>query len=169
VSPWRAHRLGARGTCPVSFVALDAVDEPTAVLPEVAASIGLGLDSGLSALDALTAAFADRPFLLVVDNFEQVQAAAPDFAKLLVGCPKVSVPATSRVPLKVRGERLVPLGPLELPASDDRIASEQSAAVRLSSTGPGPYGQPSPSRIRGIGMRWCSYADDWTESRSRSS
>ena len=118
-------------TSPVSFVSLDAVDEPTAVLPEVAASIGLGLDSGLSALDALTAAFADRPFLLVVDNFEQVQAAAPDFAKLLVACPKVSVLARSRIPLKVRGERLVPLGPLELPAGDDRIASEQSAAVRL--------------------------------------
>ena len=126
-----AHRLAARGTSPVSFVSLDAVDEPTAVLPEVAASIGLGLDSGLSALDALTAAFADRPFLLVVDNFEQVQAAAPDFAKLLVACPKVSVLATSRIPLKVRGERLVPLGPLELPAGDDRIASEESAAVRL--------------------------------------
>jgi predicted ATPase len=44
-----AHRLAARGTSPVSFVPLDAVDEPTAVLPEVAASIGLGLDSGLSA------------------------------------------------------------------------------------------------------------------------
>jgi predicted ATPase len=74
------------------------VDDPTAVLPEVAASIGLGLDSGLSALDALTAAFADRPFLLLVDNFEQVQAAAPDIAELLARCPKLSVLATSRLP-----------------------------------------------------------------------
>jgi Mrp family chromosome partitioning ATPase len=69
-----ARRLAERGTSPVSFVPLDAVDEHTAVLPEVAASIGLGLDGGLSALDALIAAFAERPFLLVVDNFEQVQA-----------------------------------------------------------------------------------------------
>ena len=107
------------------------VDERAAVLPEVAASIGLGLDGGLSALDALTAAFADRPFLLVVDNFEQVQAASPDIADLLARCPKVSVLATSRVPLKVRGERLVPLGPLELPGGHDRTSMEESAAVRL--------------------------------------
>jgi predicted ATPase len=126
-----ARRLAERGTSPVSFVPLDAVDEHTAVLPEVAASIGLGLDGGLSALDALTAAFAERPFLLVVDNFEQVRAAAPDFAKLLAACPKLSVLVTSRVPLKVRGERLVPLGPLELPEGHDQTAMERSAAVRL--------------------------------------
>jgi predicted ATPase len=126
-----AHRLAARGSYPVSFVPLDAVDEPAAVLREVAASIGLGLDSGLSALDALTAAFADRPFLLLVDNFEQVQAAAPDIAELLARCPKLSVLATSRLPLKVRGERLVPLGPLELPVDHDQTSMEQSAAVGL--------------------------------------
>jgi predicted ATPase len=126
-----ARRLAERGTSPVSFVPLDAVDEHTAVLPEVAASIGLGLDGGLSALDALIAAFAERPFLLVVDNFEQVRAAAPDFAELLAVSPKLSVLATSRVPLKLRGERLVPLGPLELPEGHDQTALEQSAAVRL--------------------------------------
>jgi predicted ATPase len=126
-----AHRLAARGTYPVSFVPLDAVDEPAAVLREVAASIGLGLDSGLSALNALTAAFADRPFLLLVDNFEQVQAAAPDIAELLARCPRLSVLATSRLPLKVRGERLVPLGPLDLPVSHDRTSMEQSSAVGL--------------------------------------
>jgi predicted ATPase len=126
-----AHRLVARGSYPVSFVPLEGITEPAAVLPEIAASIGLGLDSGLSALDALTAAFADRPFLLLVDNFEQVQAAAPDIAELLARCPKLSVLATSRLPLKVRGERLVPLGPLDLPAGHDRTSMEQSAAVGL--------------------------------------
>jgi predicted ATPase len=126
-----AHRLAADGSRPVAFVPLDEVKEHAAVLPEIAASIGLGLDSGLSALDALTAAFADRPFLLVIDNFEQVLGAAPDIAELLARCPQVSVLATSRAPLKVRGEQLVPVGPLELPASHDRTAIDQSPAVQL--------------------------------------
>lgn len=126
-----ARRLAATGPDPVSFVPLEAVDDHTTVLAEVAASIGLGLDGGLAAPDALAAAFADRPFLLVIDNFEQVQAAAPDIAEMLARCPQVSVLATSRSPLKVRGEQLVPVGPLELPADDSWTPPEQSAAVRL--------------------------------------
>ncbi len=157
------------GTSPVSFVPLDAVDESTAVLPEVAASIGLGLDGGLSALDALTAAFAERPFLLVVDNFEQVQAAAPDFAELLAGCPKLSVLATSRIPLKLRGERLVPLGPLELAEGHDQTAVEQSAAVQLFVDRATAVRPTFSLEDPGTGMRSLSCAGGWTESRSPSS
>jgi predicted ATPase len=83
------------------------VEDHTAVLSAIASSIGLGLDGGLPALDALAAAFTDRPFLLVLDNFEQVQRAAGDVAGLLARCPRVSVLATSRAPLKIRGEQLV--------------------------------------------------------------
>jgi hypothetical protein len=110
-----AHRVSSQNSRSVSFVPLEGVEEPSAVLLQVAASIGLGLDGGVSPLDALTAAFPDRPMLLVIDNFEQVHAAAPDIARLLDQCPRVSALVTSRVPLKIRGEQLVPLGPLGLP------------------------------------------------------
>ena len=65
------------------------------MLTEVAESIGIGLDGGSSAIDALTAAFANRQFLLVLDNFEQVQGAARDVAELLARCPGVSVLVTA--------------------------------------------------------------------------
>ena len=41
-------------------------------MPEVVESIGIGLDGGSPAIDALTAAFAYRQFFLVLDNFEQI-------------------------------------------------------------------------------------------------
>jgi predicted ATPase len=126
-----ARRLADDGSARVAFVPLESIDDPAAVLPEVAACIGLGLDGGLAPLDALGAALSDRPSLLVVDNFEQVQAAAPDIAALLARCPEVSILATSRAPLKVRGEQLVPVGPLELHADHGPAGLDASPAVQL--------------------------------------
>ena len=126
-----ARRIAGHDSGVVSFVALEAVEEHTAVLVEVAESIGIGLDGGSSAIDALAAAFADRQFLLVLDNFEQVQGAARDLAELLARCPGVSVLVTSRAPLKIRGEHLVPIGPLALPQEHDKTAAAESPAVRL--------------------------------------
>jgi predicted ATPase len=126
-----AHRVSSHGSTALSFVSLEGVDDPAAVLPQVAASIGLGLDGGVPPVDALTAAFADRPVLLVIDNFEQAQPAAPDLARLLGQCPGITSLVTSRVPLKIRGEHLVPVGPLGLPAAGDRASFREAAAVRL--------------------------------------
>ena len=126
-----ARRLTGSGDTPVSFVALETVPKDGSVLAEVAASIGLGLDGGRPAIEALTTAFADRPFHLVVDNAEHVTAAGSDIAELLARCPHVAVLATSRAPLGVRGERLVPVGPLEYPADHTPAAMATSAAVQL--------------------------------------
>ncbi len=49
--------------------------------------------------------------LLVLDNFEQVIAAAPLIADLVQSCPPLKVLATSRTPLHVRTEREFPLSP----------------------------------------------------------
>jgi predicted ATPase len=126
-----ARRASSNGSGAVVFVPLEGVEDPAAVLPQVAASIGFGLDGVDAPVDALTAVFADRPVLLVIDNFEQVQAAAPDIAGLLARCPDVSALVTSRVPLKIRGEQVLPLGPLGLPTTGDRGTWEEAAAVRL--------------------------------------
>ena len=55
------------------------------------------------------------PFLLVLDNLEQVPAAAPYIAELLIACPRLTVLATSRAPLHVSGERTFAVPPLALP------------------------------------------------------
>ncbi len=126
-----AHRLAAEGRDPVAFVPLEAVVDPGAVLPAVAAALGVGLDGGIPAMDALVAALGPRRFVLVVDNLEQVAAAASDLAGLLERCPGVAVLATSRAPLRLRGERQVPVEPLGLPDPDDMGAAVHAPAVAL--------------------------------------
>ena len=56
-----------------------------------------------------------RRLLLLLDNCEQVLAAAPDVAALLAACPTLAILATSREPLHLRAEREVPVAPLPLP------------------------------------------------------
>ncbi|MCB0041467.1 MAG: hypothetical protein KDE23_17385, partial [Caldilinea sp.] len=65
----------------------------------------------------LRAYLEEKHLLLVLDNFEQIVAAAPLVDDLLRRCPWLHVLVTSRQPLRVRGERQVTVQPLALPAS----------------------------------------------------
>ena len=47
----------------------------------------------------------EHPTLLVLDNFEQVLDAAPLVADLVTPATSLRVLATSRAPLRLRGER----------------------------------------------------------------
>jgi predicted ATPase/DNA-binding XRE family transcriptional regulator len=71
----------------------------------------------------------DGHWLLVLDSFEHVAAAARTVAALLASCPRLTVLATSRSPLRLRGEHLWPLSPLSTPDSDVELAG--NAAVQL--------------------------------------
>jgi predicted ATPase len=85
-------------------------------------------------LDLLIDRLQGRRLLLVLDNVEQLVAAAPDLAALLAACPDLTVLVTSRIVLRLRGEHEVPLAPLPTPREGrgaDAKAVEQSAAVRL--------------------------------------
>jgi predicted ATPase/DNA-binding SARP family transcriptional activator len=71
----------------------------------------------------------DQPLLLVLDNCEQVVAAVASVVRtLLESCPALSILATSREPLGLTGEVLLPLSPL----ADDavRLFADRAAAVR---------------------------------------
>ncbi len=81
-----------------------------------------------------TARLADvlggEPAVLVLDNCEHLIDAAAGFVHELLGrCPELRVLATSREPLALTGEQLLPVGPLALPGEDTDPA--ESAAVRL--------------------------------------
>ena len=73
----------------------------------------------------------DGRWLLVLDSFEHVAAAATTVATLLAGCPRLTVLVTSRSPLRLRGEHLWPLAPLSTPDGDDPAGLADNAAVRL--------------------------------------
>jgi predicted ATPase/DNA-binding CsgD family transcriptional regulator len=101
----------------VRLVPLAAVRDPALVIPTIAQTLGL-LDVGDSSpTELLTTYLRDRELLLVLDNVEQVVAAAPGLAEVLARCPKLKVLATSREPLRIAGEQEFPVPPLALPDS----------------------------------------------------
>ena len=109
----------------VAFVQLAAVTEPTRVLPTIARALDVPEAEGRSVLDALGALVGDRHVLFVLDNLEQVLAAAPDIAALLARCPRLHILATSRSPLRIGAEAEYPLAPLELPALGTTVAPDE--------------------------------------------
>lgn len=114
-----------------TFVDLSGVREPELVLPQLAASLGLPDTAGPRSVAATATALGGREVLVVLDNVEQVLAAAPDVAGLVAQCPGLVVLATSRAALRVRAEREVTLGPLSWPDSDDPAAVADAPAVQL--------------------------------------
>ncbi|MFC7726345.1 ATP-binding protein [Nocardioides sp. GCM10028917] len=115
-----------------TFVDLSAVRDPAVVLPRIATALGVveGVDADWL-VERLAAHLAGRRVLVVLDNVEQVLAAAPAVADLLARAPGLTVVATSRAPLRVRSEREVPVGPLALPEDDDPASVSASPAVAV--------------------------------------
>lgn len=96
------------------FVDLSTVTDPSQVLPAIARGVGLFDGPTGPAVDRLADHLAGRTLLLVLDNLEQVVDAAIDVAGLLEVGPSVVILATSRVPLGVAAEQIVPLRPLDI-------------------------------------------------------
>ncbi len=111
-----AAALRARFADGVVLVALAALSEPTLVAATIARALDLRERGGQSVEDGLIDYLRDKQVLLVLDNVEQVIAAAPLVARLLDACPRLTVLTTSRVPLRLRGEQELRVPPLALPA-----------------------------------------------------
>jgi predicted ATPase/class 3 adenylate cyclase len=94
------------------FASLAGVDESHEVLRTVARS--MGLDPAADPISAIEHAFAARRVLLVLDNCEHViDAAAHAVERLTDICRDLRVVITSREPLAVDGEFVVPVRPLD--------------------------------------------------------
>jgi predicted ATPase/DNA-binding CsgD family transcriptional regulator len=130
-----AIRAASAAPILAQFVDLADVQQPELVLPTVAAALGVRPD-GRPVLDILRAIVRDGDYLLVLDNFEQVLAAAPALAELLDVCPNVKLLVTSRALLGIPGEHVVdirpfPLPPLGAPASETVTNAASLDACRL--------------------------------------
>jgi hypothetical protein len=99
----------------VWFVGLSRLTDPTLVLPTIAQTLGLHEAGGQPIAVTLAGYLRARQVLLVLDNFEQVAAAATALAELLATCARLKVLVTSRVVLHLRGEKQYRVPPLPLP------------------------------------------------------
>jgi predicted ATPase/class 3 adenylate cyclase len=88
----------------VTLVELAAIRDPALVLPTIGEAVDADGDVGEH--------IGGRELLLVLDNVEQVVAAAGDLARMQSRCPNLGILATSREPLRIAGEREFPLAPL---------------------------------------------------------
>jgi len=100
------------------FVDLAALTEPELVPTEIAEALELP-EGERPPLEAIAAHVGTDGPLLVLDNFEHVQAAAEDIRALLAAAPGARVLATSRVALRLSGEHEYPVPPLP---TDDAVA-----------------------------------------------
>jgi predicted ATPase len=118
----------------VWFVALEAVQDPTLVLPTIAQTIGLYESGDKPLATALREYLEGQRVLFVLDNFEQLLDASPAVSDLLSGSAGVKVVVTSRAPLHVSAEHVFPVPPLRLPdpaSLPELDALSQYEAVQL--------------------------------------
>jgi len=101
------------------FVDLAPLSDPDLVLPAVTRTVGVVEVGDQPLFQRLVVALQRRHLLLVLDNCEHLLRAIADLVSpLLVACPKLQVLATSRAPLRIRGEQEMPIEPLPLPPMD---------------------------------------------------
>jgi LuxR family maltose regulon positive regulatory protein len=118
----------------IFFVPLSTIDDPNLVVTVLAQTLGVRESGSRGLVERLRDFVRARQMLLLLDNFEQVAAAAPLVAELLAVAPGLRVIITSRALLHLYGEHEYPVPPLALPDPEHMPPVEeltQCAAVAL--------------------------------------
>jgi hypothetical protein len=111
----------------VSFVAMADVRDPADFMSTIAAALDVKEAEERSLGDGVAALIGDKQALLLLDNLEQLFAAAPEVAALADRCPNLRMVITSRTPLRIAAEKEFSLSMLELPG----IGTEPSVKLAL--------------------------------------
>jgi predicted ATPase/DNA-binding CsgD family transcriptional regulator len=102
------------------MVELGELQDRALVSNAVLTALDLRDQAATEPLALLRSYLKDKELLLVLDNCEHLlEAAAHLVSEVITGAPGVRVIATSREPLCVAGEHVLPVPPLELPAPHD--------------------------------------------------
>jgi predicted ATPase/DNA-binding winged helix-turn-helix (wHTH) protein len=124
-----AAAIADRFTAGVQFVSLASITDPELVAPALA----VGLEIQQIAKRSISQLIADQlhnagPFLLVLDNFEQVLPAATVVAEILEASPFLKILVTSRSRLDIYGEQEFPVATLAQDSAIELFA-QRAAAV----------------------------------------
>lgn len=129
-----AHGLLRKFEEAVVFVDLVAITDPRLVAGTIAATLGLAVQAS-DPVPSLIASLAERKLLLVLDNCEHVVDTVAPLAEMIVaGTANVHILATSREALRVEGEHVHRLAPLESPDRNTGLRAAEAVgfpAVQL--------------------------------------
>lgn len=113
----------------VYFVPLAALQNPEDVLVAIAQSLGLWEVADLPLEEQVENSLREKHVLLLLDNFEQVIAAAPQLVRLLTSCSQLHLLVTSRATLHLSCEHEFLLPPLLVPDLTHSSTNEDLARV----------------------------------------
>ncbi|HEY3231392.1 MAG TPA: helix-turn-helix domain-containing protein, partial [Roseiflexaceae bacterium] len=140
-----AVELLDRFTDGVAFVNLAPISDPGLVVATIAQTLEVKEMGSQPLLERLKDYLRAQHLLLLLDNFEQVVAAAPAVADLLAAAPHLKALVTSRAVLHLSAEQEYPVPPLGLPdqrqlPSIEALAQYEAVALfiaRAQATRPG--------------------------------
>ena len=129
-----AHAIHQQFPEGVFFVSLASIKGENLIAATILKSLGMKGPTTKSSLESLIHAVADKQTLLILDNIEHlIKPASKLIYKLLMACPRLKILATSREVLRLNGEQVYPVLPLEIPTElqlkslDINTASQFSA------------------------------------------
>ena len=122
-----ATALRGSANIAVCFIGLASISDPSFVVGAIASALRVQEVPNRPLLETLLAYLDNKALLLILDNCEHVITEAAIIAtRLLIGCPRVRILATSREPMRAAGEYCYRLPSLSLPSPE---ASRQLSAT----------------------------------------
>ncbi|WP_243075592.1 DUF4062 domain-containing protein [Microbacterium sp. SS28] len=118
----------------VTFVLLEGVLEQGLLLPTIAYSLGVRDIGDADLEERIARALDGKRVLIILDNFEQIVDSAAELVRLYSAAPLATFLVTSRVVLRIRGERVYEVDALTTPAGSDPATlhrAQRSSAVAL--------------------------------------
>jgi predicted ATPase/DNA-binding NarL/FixJ family response regulator len=116
----------------VHLADLGALHDPALVPQQVASALDIHDVGGGWMANAIAAVVGPRHMLVILDNCEHLRDPCAVLADALLGaCPHLHILATSRQPLDVAGETLIPVPPLPVSAPGERRVPGSGDAVDL--------------------------------------
>jgi predicted ATPase len=114
------------------LIDLASLSDPDLVPSAVAGTLRLGLGSNNIVAESVAHVIGDRKLLLVLDNCEHLIGASANLAETLLAlCPNITTLATSREILRIQGECVYRVSPLDVPSVEhieSTVILERSAA-----------------------------------------
>ena len=139
------------------LVELASLSDPALVPPAAAGVLRLPIGHASVTPETVARSIGDKNLLLVLDNCEQVIGAVATLAETILAlCPRTSIITTSREILRIQGEHVYRVPPLEVPApgrdEPDHILSHSAVALFIARTTALNSGfSPGGTELSGIG------------------